>query len=106
MAESSHQGTLNMLQQDLQGHMAGTEEKISKLQEQIEMLVVGLKKRNDIKYKGHSYGPGSEDEFKENVSPDSKRKGFFKDPYHAAYARQRGFYNTFKEEEDTQGPRM
>lgn len=45
MSESSHQGTLSMLQQDLQGHMIGTDEKISKLQEQIERLIVGLSKR-------------------------------------------------------------
>ena len=46
-AETSHQGTLNMIQQDLQGHMIDIEDKIDKLQEQIERLVTGLNSRND-----------------------------------------------------------
>lgn len=56
VAESSPQGTLNMFQQDLQGHMDGTDEKISRLQEQIEKLVIGLNKRNGKKYEEPAYG--------------------------------------------------
>lgn len=102
--ESSHQGNLNMLNQDLQGHMAGTDEKISRLQEQIERLVVGLNRRSNAKYKESFYGEGSESKYKENVSPGSNGRGLFKDPQHAAFERQKILHDTVKEEEEYRIP--
>lgn len=41
--ETSLQGTIRIIQQEVQGNKEGTEEKVEKLQEAIEMLVTGMK---------------------------------------------------------------
>lgn len=102
VAESSQQGTLSMLQQNLQGHMLGTEEKIGRLQEQIEKLVIGLNRR-DRSYKEPWLGNDAEDEYKEDVSPGYGTKGLFKDPSHAAFERHKLFQTTAKHEDEHRG---
>lgn len=87
--ETSHQGTLRMIQQDLQGHMLGTDEKIGKLQEQIEMLVLGLHKMNVTKNLEEEYEVVGNGDFKENFDPNFTGRGMYRDPLHAAYERQR-----------------
>lgn len=104
VAESSQQGTLSMLQQEFQGHLLGTEEKIGRLQEQIEQLVIGLNRRDSKSYKEPVYSDELEDDYKENVSPGLKGKGLFKDPHHAAFERQRLFQTKNKEEDEMRGP--
>lgn len=77
-SQTSHAETLRMI-----------DEKISKLQEQIELLVLGLNKKNS---KTTAYGGFDEDmndDFKENHSPAGGSKGMFRDPVHAAFEREK-----------------
>lgn len=104
VAESSQQGTLSMLQQEFQGHLLGTEEKIGRLQEQIEQLVIGLNRRSSRRYEEPVYGDELEDDYKENVPPGLKGKGLFKDPHHAAFERQRLFPTKNTEEDEMRVP--
>lgn len=79
--ETSHQGTLRMIQEDIQGHMLGTDEKIERLQRQIELLVVGLNKRDSRKKLEEEFNEMEEEDYKENVMPGSSSKGMFRDPF-------------------------
>lgn len=62
--ETSHQGTLRMIQEDIQGHMLGTDEKIERLQRQIELLVVGLNKRDSRKKLEEEFNEMEEEDYK------------------------------------------
>lgn len=97
--ETSHQGTLRMIQQDLQGHMVGTDEKIGRLQEQIELLVRGLNKSHLHSKMQEEYEEEVEYDFKENYGPGSTGKGMFRDPAHAAWERQKPWHKPVKMED-------
>lgn len=56
-----------MIQQDLQGHMFGNDEKIGKLQEQIDMLVLGLHNMNATKDLEGEYETVGNGDFKGNL---------------------------------------
>lgn len=87
--ESSPQGTLKMMQHDLQGHMLGTEEKIDRLQIQIELLVVEMNNRTSTKKVEEDSEYMEDENYKESVIPGSTSKGMYRDPLHAAMERQK-----------------
>ncbi|KAL8146445.1 hypothetical protein AgCh_004249 [Apium graveolens] len=87
-AESSPQGAFRIMQQDLQGHMLSAEDKIDRLQRQIELLVVGMNKNNSKKVDvDNEYV--EEDDYKENVLPGSNSKGMYRDHLRGAVERQK-----------------
>lgn len=97
--ETSHQGTLRMIQQDLQSHMNGADEKIERLQRQIELLVVGMNKKSTRNQGGYEFQE-EEDDYKENVFTGSTGKGMFRDPLHVAFERQRTMQRQSKLEDE------
>lgn len=103
-AETSNQGTLRMLNQDLQGHMLGTDEKIGKLQQQIEMLVVGMKGLVNSKYSEEEYEEEDIGGMEEQFST-SRGKGMFRNPLHAAWERERFNQKDFKLDDEYQDDR-
>lgn len=88
IAETSQQGTLNMMQQDLQGHVEGANGKIDKLQAAIERLLIGME--GMVRNKS-----STEEEFEEvqgEFVEVNRNKGVFRDPAHAAWARQQSLW--------------
>lgn len=84
-AENSQQGAVGEIQQELQGHRSGTDEKIDKLQEAIELLVTGMQ---GLLNKTHQRPEDVLND--EEVTPlIVKNKGVFRNPAHAAWERQR-----------------
>lgn len=69
--------------------MQGTNEKISRLQEQMEMLVVSLTKCNHQRRMSDDHVDGGDMDYKENFDPGSATKGVFRNPVHAAFERHR-----------------
>lgn len=89
--ESSHQGTLRMMQQDFLGHKEGTDDKIEKLQILLEKVISGM----DVVMKNQI--PPWNDEMNEEEgdivdegSAGYLGKGVFRDPSHAAWQRKKG----------------
>lgn len=99
--ETSHQGTLRMLQQDIQGHMAGTDEKIGRLQQQIEMLVVGMKGLVNSKHIDEEYEEEETGVYEDQFSTP-QGKGMFRNPLHAAWERDRRSQKEVKLEAENQ----
>ncbi|KAL8123831.1 hypothetical protein AgCh_011723 [Apium graveolens] len=98
--ESSTQGTLEMFQQEFQNQLAGTDEKLNRLQEQFEKLIVGLNRGKGNVLRDEIYGGKEDGDYKENISPRTYRLGLFKDPYHAASKRQRLFHHQHQMDDD------
>lgn len=89
--ESSHQGTLRMMQQDFLGHKEGIDDKIEKLQILLEKVISGM----DVVMKNQI--PPWNDEMNEEEgdivdegSAGYLGKGVFRDPSHAAWQRKKG----------------
>lgn len=72
--ETSHQGALRSIQQDLQGYLLGTDEKIERLQRQIELLVVGMNHKHSRKKEVEELYEEEMDEQKENVYPHYSKR--------------------------------
>lgn len=100
-AESSHQGTLRMMQQDVQGPVVGTDDRIGSLQDKIELLHTGLEGIiNRLDYEGtESPGKGDSDKI-EGPSLKSSVKGVFRNPGKCREKRQR---TVVKKEEKKEG---
>lgn len=102
IGETSNSGTLQMMQQDILGHKEGVSDKIERLQETLELLLSGME---GMMNNNEQTFDGIDKEYKEEFSPGQQHKGVFRNPIHAAFARQKadqklfGSYDDFQEEE-------
>lgn len=83
--ESSQQGTLRSIQEEIQGNKEGTNEKIDRLQEAIEKLVTGMKGMMHITPQRLEERLDEEEE----IPVVTKNKGVFRNPAHAAMERKK-----------------
>lgn len=89
-AETSQQGTLLMMQQDLLGHKEGVNDKLSRLQETMELLMGGMERMMaEDELKRVENFENEEKLVKEEITASAQSKGMFRDPLHAALARKR-----------------
>ena len=92
-AETSQQGTLRTLQEDIQQSKSGANDRMDKLQSSIEKLISGMQSV----MKGDT--PATEEILNEEEPPVvTGMRGVFMNPSHAAYERQRGHHRFQRDE--------
>ena len=94
-AETSQQGTLRTLQEDIQQNKSGTNDRIDKLQSSIEKLISGMQSVMNGETPAAEGTLNEEEEILEITG----RRGVFRNPSHAALIRQREGHNRLQKGE-------
>lgn len=104
--ESSQQGTLRVMQQDIHHYLEGSDEKFRGLQSQLEALMKGMSgwmKSNTVKEE-ESYE--EESELVDELGDNYQLKGVFRNPGHADWERQKNQQRKVSKDRDVVSPEI